>query len=355
MFNQKLLLPLLVFSLFSHPLRSPATEPPLSDLTPSPTLKTIKQIKIRDGLSYSKLTWKGSTVHCISVDPKSKNLKVFPYISEKATEPSRSILNADAIFAVNGGFFNLSDGESTSFITADGKSMCNPKENKALIENPKLKPFLPQIFDRSEIRFYTTEKNKPYAEIVKHSQPTKNGFELEAALQGGPQLLPKLTSEEEAFIRKDEKGNSSDSIGTKSKAARTAIGITSDGKLKILCAEGGKKKEFVSGLSLKDMAELFQKLECTSALNLDGGTSTAMVVNLQNLSDDKLRAKLDVFGPKGPKGTKGLPLPAGNVPVGAPVPEGTETVVAPGGTRVIYSASPERRVKSLLCVAERFE
>lgn len=348
MFNQKLLLPLLVFSFFLHPLRSPAAEPPLSDLTPSPTLKTIKQIKIREGLSYAKLSWKGSTVHCISVDPKSKNLKVFPYMSGKATEPSLSILDADAIFAVNGGFFNLSDGESTSFITADGKSMCNPKENKALIENPKLKPFLPQIFDRSEIRFYTTKKNKQYAEIVKHSQPTKNGYELEAALQGGPQLLPKLTSEEEAFVRKDAKGNSSDSIGTKSKAARTAIGITSDGKLKILCAEGGRKKEFVSGLSLKDMAELFQKLECTSALNLDGGTSTAMVVNLNNLFDEKLKSKMDKIGPAG------LPQPAGSVPAGAPVPEG-KIVEAPGGTRVIYSASPERRVKSLLCVAERFE
>jgi len=298
------------------------------DLDQSTNLSTIKEIKIKPGLNYSKLQWNGSTVHCLSVDTKSKSLTISPCISEKVKEPSLSIFDTDAIFTVNGGFFNLSDGDSTSYVTVSGKQMCEPKQNKALVENPKLKPFLPQIFDRSEIRFLKNQKNELVLEIVKHSKPIQKNLRLEGVLQGGPQILPKMTSEAEAFIRKDDKGKMQDSIGTKRKAARTAIGITGDAKLIILCAEGGKKKDFAEGISLDDLSQMFQLLGCQSALNFDGGTSTAMVVNPAKL-DDKSK---DFFGEIA---TPGL------VP-----PEGTPA-------QVIYGAVPERRVKSTLCILEK--
>ncbi len=339
MLNRKVLISVLMINLFAQPLQCLAAEPP-TDLVPSPTLKILKQIKVQDGLTYSRLSWKGATVHCMTVETKkNKYLKFTPYMSEKIKEPSLQIFDADAIVAVNGGFFNLSDGESTSYITINEKSMCEPKENKALIENPKLKAFLPQIFDRSEIRFLRTESKKSVVQIVRHSEPVPKGMKLEGALQGGPQLLPQLTSEKEAFVRKDANGKFADSIGTAMKAARTAIGITSDGIVKILCAEGGKKAEFAQGVSLKDLAELFKKLGCTQALNLDGGTSTTMVVNLEYVRNEKLKDKLDTAGHVGP------PSPGS----GAPLPEGMKEL---RGARVLCPGTPERKVKSILCVVE---
>ncbi|MDX2108226.1 MAG: phosphodiester glycosidase family protein [Candidatus Melainabacteria bacterium] len=326
MSNPKLLFSVLMINLLVQPLSCLAGEKQ-QDLFQSTNLSTIKETKIKPGLSYSKLQWNGSTVHCLNVDTKNKSLKITPFITEKVKEPSLSIFDSDAVFVVNGGFFNLSDGESTSYVTIDGKSMCEPKQNKALVENPKLKPFLPQIFDRSEIRFLKNQKNESVIEIVNHSKPVQKGLTLEAALQGGPQILPKMTSELEAFIRKDDKGKMQDSIGTKRKAARTAVGITGDGKLVILCAEGGKKKDFAEGVSLDDLSQMFEYFKCQSALNFDGGTSTAMVVNPQKL-DQKNK---DFFSEVGVSGL----VPPDGVPA-----------------QLIYGASPERRVKSTLCVIE---
>ncbi len=326
--SPKFLLAILMINLLAQPIHCQSADTQ-QDLEQSKKLSIIKETKIRNGLTYSKLQWQGSTVHCLTVDTKNKSLRITPYILEKVKEPSLSIFDSDAIFTVNGGFFNLSDGESTSYVSVDGKQMCEPKQNKALIENPKLKPFLPQIFDRSEIRFLKNQKNEITVEIVKHSKPIQTGMKLESALQGGPQILPKLTSETEAFIRKDDKGKMQDSIGTKRKAARTAIGITDDGKIKILCAEGGKKKDFAEGVSLDDLAQMFQMLGCQSALNFDGGTSTAMVVNLQKL-DEKNKAFFNEIG------TPGLIPPDSGSPA-----------------QLIYGASPERRVKSTLCIVEK--
>lgn len=325
--SPKLLFAVLMINSLTQPIHCQSAETQ-QDLEQSTNLSTIKEIKVQNGLTYSKLQWKGSTVHCLTVDTKNKSLKITPYISEKVKEPSLSIIDSEAIFSVNGGFFNLSDGDSTSYVAINGKQMCEPRQNKALIENPKLKPFLPQIFDRSEIRFLINQKNETTIEIVKHSKPIQKGMKLESTLQGGPQILPKMTSESEAFIRKDEKGKLQDSIGTKRKAARTAIGITNDGKIKILCAEGGKKKDFAEGVSLDDLAQMFQMLGCHTALNFDGGTSTAMVVNLQKL-DEKNKAFFNEIG------TPGL-------------------VSAESGVQaqLIYGASPERRVKSTLCIVE---
>lgn len=58
--------------------------------------------------------------------------------------------------------------------------------------------------------------------------------------------------------------------------ARTAVGISKDGKtLYILSAEGRTKRSY--GLSLNDMSKIFVELQAFKAVNLDGGGSTAMV------------------------------------------------------------------------------
>lgn len=179
--------------------------------------------------------------------------------------------------AVNGGYFNLSNGQSTSYVTVGGKVVADPTVNKALIENPKLKPFLPQIFNRSEIRFLR-KHNEVIVQIARHNEAVPKGFVIDSALQGGPRLLPKLNAEEEAFVRVQENGEKVDSIGVNRTAARTAVAITADGILLIVCVAGRGQDEFSSGLTLRELATLLKNLGAVSALNLDGGTSSTMVV-----------------------------------------------------------------------------
>jgi hypothetical protein len=58
---------------------------------------------------------------------------------------------------------------------------------------------------------------------------------------------------------------------------RTAIGWTDDGRLLLIVVDG-RQPEWSAGMSLAEIAWLFRSLGATSALNLDGGGSTAMVV-----------------------------------------------------------------------------
>lgn len=223
----------------------------------------------------------GSRAHLIVIDTRSDNWKVKPAVSAatKATSEFATAENASA--AINAGFFNLSDGESTSYITINGKPACNPKNNKALTENPKLQPFLDRIFDRHELRFYQDTTGKTHTQIAKHSDTGIPGWQLLHAVQGGPQLLPVLTAEQEAFIRKESDGKEVDSIGCNKTAARTACGITEDGYLLLLTVCGNGQNPESKGITLQQLADLLKQLGCKQALNFDGGSSSTMFVRLR--------------------------------------------------------------------------
>ncbi len=235
------------------------------------------------GLSHFSFELAGGTK--VSVLAVSSKLAVAPRLP-KPSSASRANTAATSVIArsygaraaVNGGYFNLSNGQSTSYVSAAGKVVADPTVNKALIENAKLKPFLPQIFNRSEIRFLVSRKGgKKLTEIANHNDPIPPGYVVDSALQGGPRLLPRLTAEEEAFVRENG-GEKVDSIGVNRTAARTAVGLTEDNMLLVVCVAGRGQDEFSSGLTLADLARLMKNLGATAALNLDGGTSSTMVV-----------------------------------------------------------------------------
>ena len=61
--------------------------------------------------------------------------------------------------------------------------------------------------------------------------------------------------------------------------SRTAVGITEDcGVIYILCAEGEDKNKSI-GLSYQMCAKIFKSLGCTQAIEMDGGSSTDLVIN----------------------------------------------------------------------------
>lgn len=93
---------------------------------------------------------------------------------------------------------------------------------------------------------------------------------IEHAISGGPTLIKNgkiaITSKEENF-KKDI---------TDGKAPRTAIGITSDKEIIFVVVDG--RQNISSGFSLKELAEFLLQQDVISALNLDGGGSTTMIL-----------------------------------------------------------------------------
>lgn len=219
----------------------------------------------------------GSLVHVVTTDT-SKTWSLVPDVAD-GTRPTTEFAKDQRTYAaVNGGYFNLSDGKSASYVIKNGNIVADPTTNEALTNNPKLKPYLEQIFNRSEFRILLDSKGDEKFAIGAHDSPVPEGFTLDSSLQAGPQLLPAVTDEEEAFVRQDPDGTQVDSIGARRNAARTALGIRPDGTV-ILVAVAGKPQDSSSpGLTLKELAGVMRQLGCVQALNLDGGNSTTMFV-----------------------------------------------------------------------------
>lgn len=222
----------------------------------------------------------GSNAYLVVAYVKNGKWRLRPHLAEKTAPTSRVATQENASAGINGGFFNLSDGASASYIVLDGKTVADPRENKALIENAKLKPFLEQIFNRSELRVLRSKNGKIDYQIAAHNTVLPPNMVLVDSLQAGPQLLPILRSEEEAFLRKQADGSYADSIGCKKPAARSAVGFTPDGYAIILAVAGKGQDPESSGITLEELADLMRRLGCASALNLDGGSSTTLYTRL---------------------------------------------------------------------------
>lgn len=243
--------------------------------------KSCTTREIGDGVFYHRFLFRDMVAHAVSLSLNNARFVVKPIVAETRATTSSLTINSEALAGINGGYFNLTDGVSASYVVVDGKQVLDPTENQALVDNPRLKPFLAQIFDRSELRIYgsiDTEATNFKGQVTPHGSPCYKEMKLISSIQGGPALLPSITSEKGAFVRREKNGKATDSIGTNRKAARTAVGLTGDGGIVLLVVEGSRGKEFSAGATLKELAQLLKEIGCVEALNLDGGTSTTMVV-----------------------------------------------------------------------------
>ncbi len=286
--------------------------PKVAPLSTWKELRTPHQIWPYDGaIYYSFVVNGGSRAHLIVVDTRTGRWLIRPALAKPATAPTSEIAHREgASAAINGGYFNLKDaGMSTSFVSIDGTVVADPSNNKLLTENPKLKSFLPQIFNRTEVRFLEDAGGKRTIQFARHNAPVQPGMRIVHALQAGPRLLPAIDSTEEAFVRIEPDGSTTDSINSRRPAARTAFGITPDGYAMFLTVSGVGQEPESTGITLEQLSSIMKNLGCSDAVNFDGGASTTMYARI---------------------GTPGM---------------GSDS--APGGS-VVCGKTPETRVKSIL-------
>ncbi len=208
-----------------------------------------------------------SNLHIVKI-PVGHHFVIEPAIAKEVSPVS--VFNRNAIAVINAGFFDPANQKSTSHVTIDRKPVARPQDNDRLTQNPKLKPYLPQIFNRSEFRRYQCGSEFRYG-ITNHSDSVPKDCQLVDALGAGPQLLPTLTAKEEGFW---DPAAGRDAIGYHQPNARSAIALTAAGEVLLVMVE---QQRSGGGLSLPQLASVLKELGAVSALNLDGGTSSALV------------------------------------------------------------------------------
>lgn len=138
-------------------------------------------------------------------------------------------------------------------VTEISKERLNIQENGFVIVGPEKQLGKLKIDDPVKIKFTTT----PDWTGVKH------------AISGGPYLV----KDGQIFI--DTKDQKFGTIGGRN--PRTAVGYTKDNKFIMITIDGRQKGSV--GATFYELAQIMQKFGCVNAMNLDGGSSTQMVVN----------------------------------------------------------------------------
>ena len=249
---------------------------PLSnaEVTPSPKTTPIASMPASaQTLQYKSYTLANSTVYTLKI-PMESPFWVLPAVSATVETPAAIAQRQRAIAALNGGFFDPNNQQSTAYVVLDGKTAADPRQNESLMQNPKLTPYLSNILNRTEFRQYQCGDRRQYA-FALHHDAVPAGCVLVNALGGGPRLLPSLTAQQEGFTAEVNGVVMRDALGSRQPNARTAIGITRDQSLLwVMVAQ--KPGVAASGMTLQELAAFMQTLDVEQAMNLDGGSSSAL-------------------------------------------------------------------------------
>ena len=227
-------------------------------------------------LVYQQFAWPSpknsvATIHWLAVN--SQRLRVAPVLSDSLS-PVRSFRkDPKQIALMNGGYFDPVNQQSVSWFKLSGQPWVSPADNLRLTENKGLKPYWSKILNRSEWRVLDC-KGKPQYQIAQHLDPLPANCTLTSALGAGPQLLPTLTHEAEAFTAKNKAGRRiRDAIGLDRRNARSAVGLRLNRQpVLVLVEQEGEN----GGMSLPELASWLEEHGVVSALNLDGGSSSSL-------------------------------------------------------------------------------
>lgn len=208
--------------------------------------------------------------------PANSGYTVLPAVSPSLQTMPEWQQQTGAIAAINGGFFDPRNGQTTSYVRLQGQIVADPQQNDRLMQNPDLTPYLGQILQRSEWRRYQCGTAIQY-DITSHQTATPHGCQLLDSLAAGPQLLPSNTAEPEAFITTVNGAIERDALGSNQPNARSSVGLTPDGSVILVMAAQQPQPTAGQGLTLSELATFMQSLGVNRALNLDGGSSTALL------------------------------------------------------------------------------
>jgi len=199
-------------------------------------------------------------INILEVDLRKKNINIdFAGLASGLKVTSDFVKEENAIGGINGSYFDMKNGGSTTFFKID---------NKVINEGRTLSGSKPDVRLNGAITIDTDVKGKEIIDILEgtvsdHLWPTK--IEASNVMVCGPLLIMNDTL---VTMLKNPFNNN--------RHPRSAVAISGN-KLILITVDGRNNQAY--GMSLPELAFFLKQIGAEKALNLDGGGSTTLVLN----------------------------------------------------------------------------
>lgn len=215
-------------------------------------------------------------VYVFKINTKKYGSKIKPFMTTKLTTPQKVYDDNCFDLVVNGGFFDVKNGKSVSYVVIDNEMVSDVKTNEQLIQDLKAQERLEKVLSRAELRILENKRHKLKFDIAYHNDPVKKGYTIKHSLQAGPMLLPTMNLVQEGFVVYENDMVKSQSVDILKRRERTALGL----KGKYLYIVLFTKDHKVDANEMRDYMK--ENLKVKKILALDGGLSTA--INYKDIS-----------------------------------------------------------------------
>ena len=190
-----------------------------------------------------------------------------PLVTNELTEAGRVYDSAYMKVLVNAGFFDPKTGQTASYVVLNKKIVLDPHDNKSLMTNSALEPYMDRILNRGEFRVLNC-KGKPAYDIAYHNDKTDEQCEIIHSVQAGPILDDRMDLEKEYFVVEKDGVVVRDSISALKRVARTAIGIKSNDIYLFVVTDKNP-------MTIQELGDFMKSQGMEKALAFDGGSSTS--------------------------------------------------------------------------------
>ena len=191
------------------------------------------------------------------LEVKQKKNLVFDigYDSSKLIVTSDFGKQAGAIAALNGTFFDMSNGGSVDYLRVSGKTINENRLDKNGQRAIHQKSAL--VFNQGKLSIAQWNENPDW----------EHSIDAEALMVSGPLLI---------LNQIEEKLDTTNSFN-KTRHPRTAVAITKKGRILLITVDGRNINS--EGLNLFELTKVLRWLNTSDAINLDGGGSTTLWIN----------------------------------------------------------------------------
>lgn len=209
-------------------------------------------------------------IYVFKIDTKKYGEFIKPYLSDKLTTPKTVLDDNNFELVVNGGFYDVKNGKSVSYVVINNELVSDVCDHSKLIENLKAENRLDNVLLRSEFRIMENKRHKLKFDIAYHTDSTPEGYTIKHSLQAGPMINPEMDLAKEGFVVYDDGMVKSQSVDILKRRERTLLGL----KGKYLYIVIFTTENRMDAMGLYDYMNNVLKMEKSMAL--DGGLSTAI-------------------------------------------------------------------------------